>query len=134
MAHAPYKLAFLGYWFFFAVLAIYAAQHPGYVRDPARIPFPWLGLFSTWIIVAFLVYVFYLILCPPFAYRSVARHLIALSVSFLLCVISVFTLATDMPGLYYIPHQFALLTFFMVLLVCMINVGRYFWRRIKNAP
>jgi hypothetical protein len=60
-----YKLAFGAYRFFFAVLSIFTARSPGYVRRPKLAPYPWLALFLMVAFLALLVAVFYAVLLPP---------------------------------------------------------------------
>lgn len=134
MEQKHYKIGFAMYWLFFAALAFFAAQNPGYVRHPELVDLPWTGLFFTWAILAALIAGFYLVLKPALIGSSPTRLAVALALSLAMVVASIFTMVTDMPGLYYVPQYFSLLTFLVLLVVSASRAGRYLWRKAAGAP
>lgn len=124
MKHLRYKLGFALYWLFFAVLAVFAARDPGFVGQPELVPYPWLGLVFTWEILAALVAIFYFILKPAFVRGSTSRLGAAFALSLVMIIASILTMITDMPGLYYVPHYFSLLTFLILLVISAFRAGR----------
>jgi len=134
MEHLRYKLGFALYWLLFAVLALFAAQNPGFVGNPDLVPFPWFGLFITWAVLAVLVSIFYFILKPAFVRGSASRLGVAFALSVAMVIGSILTMVTDMPGLYYMPHYFSLLTFLILLVISAFRVGRTLWRKVVGEP
>jgi len=133
MKHMRYKLGFTLYWLLFAVLAIFAAQNPGYVIHPERAPFPWLYLFITFGILAIFVIAYYFILKPAGG-SSFVRVAIALILSIAMLTACVLTLYTDMDGLYYMPFYFSLLTFLVLFVMFIVRAGRILWHRVRGTP
>jgi hypothetical protein len=134
MEHLRYKLGFALYWLFFAVLAVFAARNPGFVGHPELVPYPWLGLVVTWAILAVLVAIFYFILKPAFVRGSTSRLRAAFALSLVMTIASILTMVTDMPGLYYLPHYFSLLTFLSLLVISVFRTGRALWRKVAGQP
>lgn len=122
--HLRYKLGFALYWLFFAVLAVFAARNPGFVGRPELVPYPWFDLVVTWDILAILVAIFYFILKPAFVRGSASRLWAALALSLVMSIASILTMITDMPGLYYLPRYFSLLTFLILLVLSVFRIGR----------
>jgi len=128
-----YKLGFVLYWLLFAAFAVSAAKDPGFVRHPELVPFSWLGLFVIWGVLAVLVAIFYAILRPTFVKANFLRLTMALALSTVMVVASALTMVTDMPGLYYIPHYFSMLTFLILLTVFAMRVGKFLWQKLTNT-
>ncbi|AVP96801.1 hypothetical protein C7S18_06120 [Ahniella affigens] len=134
MKNRLYELGFALYWLLFAVLAVFAAQSPGFVRHPELAPYPLRGLFIMWVILAALVAAFYFILRPALGGGSSARLSAGLALSVAMVTASFFTMVTDMPGLYYVPHYFSLVTFLVLGVVSAVRVGRRLRRKASGAP
>lgn len=134
MEHLRYKLGFALYWLFFAVLAVFAARNPGFVGRPELVPYPWFDLVVTWDILAILVAIFYFILKPAFVRGSASRLWAAFALSLVMSIASILTMITDMPGLYYLPRYFSLLTFLILLVLSVFRTGRALWRKAAGQP
>src|SRR5512147_646403 len=89
-------------WLGFAPITAAAARHPGFVRHPEAVPYPWRAAIVTWGILGLESAAFYLIL------RLGRGIVIAFGISVLLLIASVLTTATDMPGYSYVPAQYQL--------------------------
>ncbi len=124
-----YHIGFALYWLVFAVLAVIGGTAPGFVPHPELTPYPWKGVICVSILLAFLVTSFYYILRPPAFRTSWLRLTAALSLGAALLVLSFLTCDTDMPGFYYVPHLFALLT----MLVLLVAAGSTIVRRLASA-
>jgi hypothetical protein len=129
-----YKFAFAAYWLFFAVLSVFAAQNPGYVRHPELAPYPWLFLFAMVAFLALLVVVFYVVLLPPRFRSSYWRLPVALGLGVAMFVASVLTFVTDMPGLFYMPHLFSLITMIFLLAISASTAVGALWRKLRATP
>ncbi len=132
MKHLRYKLGFMIYWLFFAVLSVYSAKDPGYVINPELIPFPWLALVFVWVLLAILITSLYLVLKPVFLYNSVSRLLIVFAISCTLTFTCIFTMNTDMPGLYYIPQNFLLVTLLILSISVLYRGARFIFHTISG--
>jgi hypothetical protein len=126
-----YKWAFGAYWFLFAVLSVFAANSPGYVRHPELAPYPWRALFAMVASLALLVAAFYAVLLPPRFRTSYWRLPLALVLGVTMVTLGELTFATDMPGLNYIPFLFSLLTMLFLLVISIGTVLGALWRRLR---
>ena len=102
---------FMLYWLAFAILSIKAANDPGYVLHPETAAFPWRGLIFTWMLLGVAIGILYIILRSLTLKKPWRRLVIALIFSASLLAICIVTFFTDMPGLYYVPTWFSLITF-----------------------
>lgn len=127
------KLGFALYWLLFAVIAAFAARSPGYVHHPESVHYPWLGLVLMWAILAGLVAAFHLILRPVLVGSSPARLIAAVALSLAMSVASVLTMVTDMPGLFYVPQWFSLLTCLFLLTVGAARAAIGLWHKLVSA-
>ena len=109
------KYSFIAYWAAFAVYTLNQAQYPGLVAYPDQWTYPWEAVFVVWGLLAALVGVFYMILRPMSFHWSWGRLLAALVLGAVLLGCGIASIVTDMPGYYYVPAMFSLVT--MVLLV-----------------
>ena len=124
-----YRVGFVLYWLLFAALAVVGGASHGLVspwltRHPELIPYPWKGVIGTSFILAILVAAFYWILRPP-AFRTARWRLaLALAVAAGLVVASVLTSVTDMPGYYYVPQEFSMVTFLVLIITTAVTLTR----------
>jgi hypothetical protein len=99
------------YWLVFALYAADAARYSGFVVHRQMAAYPWVGLVGTWVNLALEVALLRWLLRPLTFARSWGRLAAALGVYAVLGVLSAVTFATDMPGYFYVPGQFHMVTF-----------------------
>jgi len=109
------KYSFVAYWAAFAVYTLDQAQYPGLIAYPDQWTHPWEAVFVVWGMLGVLIGTFYMILRPMSFHWSWGRLLVALILGAVLLVCGIASVVTDMPGYYYVPAMFSLVT--MVLLV-----------------
>jgi hypothetical protein len=115
------------YWLPFALYTVHAAHEPGLVVHRATAPYSWVGLIATWVNLALEVAFLGWILKPRTFHRSWGRLAAALAVYAVLAELSVLTFTTDMPGYYYVPFYFHMVTFvglFVLTLVTAVQSRR----------
>jgi hypothetical protein len=105
------------YWLAFAVYTLDAARNPGLLLPGAPAPYPWRGVLATWLALAVLTGGLHAILRPRTFHRSWARLAWALAYSIVLLAASFVTFVTDLPGFFYVPGMFALITPLALLLL-----------------
>ena len=127
------RYALLFYWLAFAVVTLYQAQYPGLMLRPEEWRYPWSAVVVVWVLLAILVGVLHLILRPANFHRSWGRLLGALAYSAVLLVLGFFSVVTDMPGYYYVPAQFSVVTMAGVLIFAVFQVISALWRRRRHA-
>ena len=120
------------YWLFFAALAVYLGQYPGYVLHPELAPYPWEGVLITCIALAIAVAILYAILRPGTFDRSWGRLAIALFYAGLLLLFGAVTFVTDMPGYYYVPAYFAAMTTLILLVRAFVMGATTLWHRARH--
>lgn len=116
------RLGFILYWLAFAILTIRQAKHPGLVLHGDLPPFPWRGIAATWIVLAIETLILYVVLRPlsfQAPWKRVGKGFLYATG---LVVFTVFTTVTDMPGYYYVPGIFAVVTFLCITLFSAIKV------------
>lgn len=109
-SRSPKHLWLLVYWLAFVWLAIDAGHHPGFVASSEAVSYPIKDVVVLCLILALLVVLLRLVLQPPSAWRPWARVTLRSGYVLLLLVQLPLGLATDMPGIAYVPMKFALLT------------------------
>ncbi len=98
------------YWLAFACLAVYGAQDSGYLVPRYRPlpPFPWTGVVVAWLVLAAQVTALHYFISRRAHARSWARRLRdAWLYAFLLTIVVVLMLPTDMPGIVVATASFA---------------------------
>lgn len=91
------------------------AKNPGFVLHPESAPYPWLGVFEIWGILAIFTVILYAILRPATFDNSWKRLAGAVAFVALLLAFCIATFVTDMPGLFYVPTWYAMTTFAILL-------------------
>jgi len=129
------KYGLIFYWAAFAGFAAYAATKPGYMPTSLRAlypyAYPWRGLFMMWGLLAVFVWILYWIIQKnPRPWRRIC---VAFLYSLTLLVVCFLSLATDLPGLAYVPLLFSLVTFIGVC-ASLIALAIQCLARRKNAP
>ena len=114
----------------FAAWTLRAAQYRGFVAHPEQIPYPWLGVVGTWTVIAAATLTLYAILRPRTLHYSWGRLGLAFLVAFACLALQAIVVPTDMPGYFYVPALFALVTT-GVLSVLAIGLGAS--RLLSNA-
>lgn len=112
---------FVAYWLAFVALTARQGQFPGLVTHPELWPYPYIAVVIVCFLLAALLAILYFILRPvrfPYSWR---RALAALVYSALLLLIVVPSAVTDLPGYYYVPAFFALVTFICVLGLALLS-------------
>jgi uncharacterized membrane protein len=127
------KYSFFVYWVAFAVLTLHQAQYPGLMAHPERWVYPWRAVLVVWTILAILIGAFYLILRPMTFHRSWWRLVCALAFAAVLLGLGIASVVTDMPGYYYIPAQFSIVTMALMLLLAIVQISLYFLGKLRRA-
>ena len=112
------------YWLLFALYTSDAARYSGYVAHRQTASYPWTGLVATWVELAFEVALLRWILRPRTFDRSWGRLAAALAVYAVLAELSAGTFVTDLPGYYYVPGQFHMLTFVGLFILMLVTAAR----------
>jgi O-antigen ligase len=112
------------YWLLFALYSADAARYSGLVAHRQSASYPWVGLVATWVDLALEVMLLRWILRPRTFERSWGRLVVALAVYAVLAVLSAGTFVTDMPGYYYVPGQFHVVTFVGLFVVALVMAAR----------
>lgn len=123
------RYTLIGWWLVFAYLALQAGRVPGLVDDPESVPYPWLGVATTWLVLAVAVAILYAILRSRRLARWWLRLGAALLYASVLVAITFLTFVTDMAGLFYVPGQFALATFVVLAIVAVGSTIVHAWRK-----
>ncbi len=121
------------YWVAFAAFTAYVARSPGLMIHPEEWTYPWKSVLFIWALLAVLIGLLYLILRPVTYHRSWGRLASALIYAGALLVLGMFTVATDMPGHGYVPAIFGLVTFALVVLLCIVQISSALWARWRHA-
>jgi len=121
------------YWALFAAFTLHQAQYPGMMLHPEQWRYPWGPAVVVVLLLAVLIAGLYLILRPASYHRSWGRLLGALGYSAALVVLGSFTIATDLPGYWYVPAEFAVVTFAGVVFFALVQVSAALWRRWEHA-
>src|SRR4051812_24657860 len=100
------RYGFFAYWFAFAAYTAYLAKSPGLMIHPERWTFPWKSVLFIWALLAVLIGALHLILRPLTYRRSWGRLGSAAIYAAVLMLLGILTVATDMPGHFYIPAIF----------------------------
>jgi len=95
----------------FALYAADAARYSGFFVHRPMGTYPWVGLVGTWVNLALEVALLRSLLGPLTFAQSWGRLAAALGVYAVLGVLSAVTFRPDMPGYYYVPGQFHMVTF-----------------------
>ena len=127
------RYCLLVYWCMFAALTLYQAHYPGLMLNPEQWRYPWGAVVAVWALLAVLIGVLHLILRPASFHRSWGRLLGALAYSAVLLALGFASVVTDMPGYYYVPAQFSVVTMAGMLVLALIQVVSAFWRRREHA-
>jgi putative exporter of polyketide antibiotics len=80
------------------------------MAHPEQWRYPYVAVGCVWVLLAVLLAVLYLILSPasfPYSWR---RLLAAFAYSALLILLGIPSVATDLPGYYYVPAMFSVVT------------------------
>jgi hypothetical protein len=110
------------------VVTLYYAQYRGLISHPERWRYPWAAVVEVWALLAMLVGVLQLILRPASFHRSWGRVLGALAYSGALLALGIGSVVTDMPGYYYIPAMFSVVTMTGVLGLAFFQLASALWR------
>jgi hypothetical protein len=123
------RLALLpSWWLLFAVLTFRAGKEPGFVMHPEQTPYPWRAVVLVCLLLAVEVVGLHWIVRPD-SERPWRRLGLATALFGALSLVSLLTLVTDMPGYYYVPGNFHILTFAgLITTVAARSVARR-WRR-----
>jgi hypothetical protein len=127
------RYCLLVYWLLFAGLTVCEARFPGLVLNPDKWRYPWGAVVAVWTLLAILVGGLYVILRPRTFHRSWRRLIGALAYSAVLFALGVASIVTDMPGYYYVPAQFAVVTLAGMLILVLVQGLRALWRRRTHA-
>jgi len=119
----------LFHWVAFAGLATELAKNPGFVSHSEAVPYPWLGVFEIWSILAIFTAILYAILRPVTFDNSWKRLAGAIAFVAFLLALCIVTFVTDMPGLYYVPGWYAITTLSLLLFFSFVRVATYLARR-----
>jgi hypothetical protein len=118
----------------FALITLQQAQYPGFLIDREQWRYPWRGVIEMWALLAILVGVLHVILRPATFQHSWGRLLGALLyATVLLLGLGPASLATDMPGYYYVPAWFSIVTMVGMLTLALVEVVGALWRRRRHA-
>jgi RsiW-degrading membrane proteinase PrsW (M82 family) len=122
------KRGFAIYWIIFAVYTLQQAQIPGYgfYLSQQEWHYPWDAVLKVWVLLAVLVGLCYAIIRPASYNYSWRRLTGALIFSVTLLVLAAFTYMTDMPGYYYVPFTFSMISLVLILLFLSMQVEVYF--------
>ena len=121
------------YWLVFALHTVDAARDPGFVPDPASVPFPWSGVVTTWLVLALLTGWLYLVPRPHPQIRWWQRALTTFGYVAVLLFVLFSSVVTDRPGHHYVPGRFAALTLLGLLLLLLAHVVALGWQRVHRA-
>ena len=131
------RYAALAYWLVFALYTVRAAQDPTMMHPDGR-PIVWSEVLVVWGLLAVFVGMLYPVLRPASGHVPWGRLILALALSAGMCVLTVLTFATDMPGHHYVPMRFWALTFVLLALFALIQgmrwtIGRLLAQRRSRA-
>lgn len=121
-----------GYWAACAVFTLHQGQYPGWMLHPEQWRYPWGAVSVVLLLLAVLVAGLHLILRPATYHRSWGRLLWGLGYTAVLVALTFLTVVTDQPGYWYVPAQFAFVTFAGVLAFALVQVGASLWRRLGH--
>ena len=108
------RYGWVAYWLAFVAFTLDAAGHPGFVRYPERVPYPWAAALLMCVLLGAQTAGLNAILNPRGAAPSWTRVKAASGLAVLFALVSVVTTVTDMPGYYYAPSAFALVNVIVV--------------------
>lgn len=129
----PRAIILVLYWLAFACYSVVAAQHPGYGPRWLPLPdFPWFGLLVIWTLLGLGAFALHVIFGARWSYHR--KLLVGLGLYGALAVISFVTWVTDMPGLFYVPGWFVLITFIGLLVLGLAHALFFATERLRNAP
>jgi hypothetical protein len=121
------------YWLAFAAYTIYVAQFPGLIAHPELWSHPWRAVLVVWALLGILIGVLHLILRPATYRYSWARLIGALIYSAVLLTLGILSVVTDMPGYYYVPAMFSVVTFGLLLVFALVQTGFSLIRKGSHA-
>jgi hypothetical protein len=110
----------VAYWLVFAIWTVNWGKYPGLVLNPELTPYPWKAVGVTCGVLAIEVAILYAILRPVTFDRSWGRLGFALLFGACLLAFSALTFFTDMPGYYYVPAYFSVITMLALLLFTLL--------------
>ena len=122
------RYCLLIYWLLFAAFAVHQARYPGLMQHPEEWRYPWGAVGAVWALLAVLVGILYLILRPVTFHRSWGRLTGALAYSAVLLVLGLLSVVTDMPGYYYVPAQFSVVTMAGMLIFAAFEIVSVLWQ------
>jgi hypothetical protein len=102
------RYGWVAYWLALSGYSLAAARSPGFVSDPASVPYPWSAALLTCGLLGVQCAALNATLRPLSATRSWRRVAAASALALLFGALSLLTTVTDMPGYYYVPGLFAL--------------------------
>jgi hypothetical protein len=123
------RYCLLAYWLVFALLTLYYAQYHGLMLHPEQWRYPWDAVVAVCALLAILIGVLQLILRPASFHRSWARVLGALVYSGVLLAVGIDSVVTDMPGYYYVPALFSVVTMAGMLILVFFELASAFGQR-----
>lgn len=100
---------------------------------PEQWRYPWDGVFAVWGLLAILIGGLHVILRPGSFHHSWKRLLGALAYSAVLVVLGLGSVVTDMPGYYYVPAQFSVITMAGILIFAFVQVANTLWQCRRHA-
>ena len=121
------------YWFAFAAYTTYMAQFPGLIAHPEHWSYPWRAVLVVWALLGILIGVLYFILRPATYRHSWGRLIGALIYSAILLAFGILSVVTDMPGYYYVPAMFSVVTFGLLLVFAIVQTGFSVIRKGSHA-
>lgn len=127
------KYGLVFYWLGFAVYTLYMAQFPGLIARSTQWSYPWAAVFVVWALLAVLVGLLHLILRPRTYHHSWGRLMAALSFSTVLLILGAVSVVTDMPGYYYVPAMFSVVTMAAMLLFVIAQAAVSLRRKRSHA-
>lgn len=102
------RYGWVGYWLVFAALTLDVARNPGFVPHPEAVPYPWVPALVTVALLGVQAAGLNATLRPLSTTRSWRRVAAASGLALVFALLTLASLATDMPGYEYPPKLFAL--------------------------
>ena len=127
------KYSLFVYWLLFVALTFYYAQFPGLIAEPEKWKYPWFEASIVCILLAILVSILQFILRPASYNYSWGRLFGAIVYSAIILALGAASVVTDLPGYYYVPALFSVVTMGGILLFAVIQVIMFILKRKQNA-